>query len=33
MSTIKYTPEHEWARIEGDAVVVGLTNFARRAIG
>ncbi len=33
MSTIKYTPEHEWVRIEGDAAVVGLTYFAQEQLG
>lgn len=30
---LKYTAEHEWARAEGDAVRVGITNFAQEALG
>jgi len=29
---LKYTPTHEWARMEGDVAVVGLTDFAVHAI-
>jgi len=25
---LKYTPTHEWARIEGDVAVVGITSYA-----
>ena len=30
---LKYTKEHEWARVDGDAVVVGITYFAQDALG
>lgn len=28
-----YTKEHEWARLEGDRVVVGITDFAQKELG
>jgi glycine cleavage system H protein len=30
---LKYTSEHEWVRIEGDEVVVGVTEFAQEELG
>jgi glycine cleavage system H protein len=30
---LKYTPEHEWARVDGDTVTVGITSFAQEALG
>ena len=34
MSTTKFTQEHEWIRIENDAVVtVGITDFAQSQLG
>lgn len=30
---LKYTKEHEWARIEGGRVVVGITDFAQEELG
>ena len=30
---MKYTKEHEWLRIEGDLVVVGITEHAATALG
>jgi glycine cleavage system H protein len=30
---LKYTKEHEWARIEGTRVVVGVTSHAQEALG
>jgi glycine cleavage system H protein len=30
---LKYTKEHEWARIEGNRVVVGITDFAQEELG
>ena len=30
---LKYTKEHEWARLDGGAVVVGITDFAQDALG
>ena len=29
----KYTAEHEWAKISGDVVRVGITDFAQSALG
>lgn len=31
--TVKYTPEHEWIRLEGDTAVVGITEHAQDALG
>jgi glycine cleavage system H protein len=30
---VRYTKEHEWARIEGSRVRVGITDFAQDALG
>ncbi len=30
---LKYTKEHEWARLEGKEVVVGITDFAQGELG
>lgn len=30
---MKYTEDHEWLRVEGDAVVVGITEHASEALG
>lgn len=30
---MKYTKEHEWLRVEGDVVVVGITEHAATALG
>ncbi|MFH0758271.1 MAG: glycine cleavage system protein GcvH [Bacteroidota bacterium] len=30
---LKYTSEHEWVRIEGDEIVVGVTDFAQGELG
>ena len=30
---LRYTKEHEWARQEGEAVRVGITDFAQDALG
>lgn len=30
---LKYTNEHEWIRVEGDVVVVGVTDFAQGELG
>ncbi len=32
-SDLKYTAEHEWVRVEGDVVVVGITDHAQDALG
>ena len=31
--TIKYTPDHEWLKIDGDIAVVGITHHAQDALG
>ncbi len=34
MSTLKYTEDHEWLRLDGDDVVtVGITDYAQNALG
>ena len=30
---LKYTKEHEWVRVEGDRLRVGITDFAQDALG
>jgi glycine cleavage system H protein len=30
---LKYTVEHEWIRVEGDEIVVGVTEFAQGELG
>ncbi|MBI4665719.1 MAG: glycine cleavage system protein GcvH [Nitrospinae bacterium] len=30
---LKYTKDHEWARVDGDTVVVGITDFAQHELG
>ena len=30
---LKYTAEHEWIRVEGEEVVVGVTDFAQGELG
>jgi len=30
---LKYTEEHEWIRVEGDEIVVGVTDFAQSELG
>src|ERR671937_851304 len=30
---VKYTPEHEWARIDGQRATVGITDYAQDALG
>ena len=31
--TIKYTPDHEWLKIDGSTAVVGITHHAQDALG
>lgn len=31
--TIRYTPEHEWVRLDGDLATVGITPHAQDALG
>ena len=33
MSNVKYTNDHEWLKIEGDTAWVGITTYARHALG
>ena len=33
MTATKYTEEHEWLKIEGDLVTVGITDFAQDHLG
>ena len=30
---LKYTKDHEWVRVEGDVVTVGITDFAQKELG
>jgi glycine cleavage system H protein len=30
---LKYTREHEWARVEGDRATIGITDYAQEALG
>lgn len=32
-SGLRYTAEHEWVRIDGDTLRVGITSFAQEALG
>ena len=32
-SDLKYSKEHEWARVDGDVVTVGITDFAQNQLG
>jgi len=31
-SDLRYTKEHEWVRVEGDEVCIGITDFAQNAL-
>ena len=33
MSILRYTDDHEWARLEGNTVTVGITEFAQDQLG
>lgn len=33
MSDLKYTSDHEWLKIDGDTAWVGITTYARHALG
>ena len=33
MSTVKYTEEHEWVRLDGDIATVGITDYAQNQLG
>ena len=30
---LKYTKDHEWIKIEGDTITVGITDFAQKELG
>ena len=32
-STLKYTKDHEWIRVEGNEAFIGITEFAQRELG
>lgn len=33
LTTLKYTPEHEWLLIDGDTATVGITDYAADKLG
>ena len=33
MSQVKYTNDHEWIKVEGDTAWIGITTYARHALG
>jgi glycine cleavage system H protein len=33
MSDLRFSEDHEWLRIEGDTVVVGITDYAQQQLG
>jgi glycine cleavage system H protein len=33
MSTVKFTRDHEWVRIEGDVATVGISDYAQSQLG
>ena len=33
MSDVKYTNDHEWIKLEGDTAWIGITTYARHALG
>ena len=33
MSTVKYTRDHEWIRVDGEIGTVGITNYAQGQLG
>ena len=33
MSQMRYTSDHEWVRVEGDAAVVGISDYAQEQLG
>jgi glycine cleavage system H protein len=32
-STLKYTKDHEWVKIDGDIATIGITDFAQHELG
>ncbi len=33
MSTLRFTKDHEWVRLDGDFAVVGITDYAQSQLG
>ena len=33
MTDLKFTADHEWARLKGDVVTVGITDYAQDQLG
>ena len=33
LKDLKYTKDHEWVRVEGESIVVGITDFAQKELG
>lgn len=33
MTDVKYTNDHEWIKVEGDTAWIGITTYARHALG
>ena len=33
MSALNYTKDHEWVRVEGDAAIIGISDFAQEQLG
>ncbi len=33
MSTVKFTKEHEWIRVDGDTGTIGITSYAQEQLG
>ena len=33
MTDLKFTADHEWARVDGDIATIGITDYAQQALG
>ena len=33
MSTLRFTSDHEWVRLDGDLAIVGITDYAQKQLG
>jgi glycine cleavage system H protein len=33
MSTVRYTKEHEWIKVDGDTATMGITDYAQEQLG
>ncbi len=33
MTTMKFTKDHEWVRMDGDLAVIGISDYAQKALG